>query len=103
MPCLACCKGLDDNKDAGCEFQLHNGAVLVLKEASELKQALPAVYNATIDQQMHARTMVFLFVSRRRVERRVSVPWGLFCVDVAHCIYRDIGQRSRGRACVEAV
>eukprot|EP00439_Symbiodinium_sp_Y106_P085569 s109_g28.t8 len=24
--------GLDDNKDAGCEFQLHNGAVLVLKE-----------------------------------------------------------------------
>ena len=25
--------GLEDNKDAGCEFQLHNGAVLVLKEA----------------------------------------------------------------------
>ncbi|CAE7398873.1 RRAGC, partial [Symbiodinium sp. CCMP2456] len=24
--------GLEDNKDAGCEFQLHNGAVLVLKE-----------------------------------------------------------------------
>ena len=30
--CSLLALGLEDNKDAGCEFQLHNNAVLVLKE-----------------------------------------------------------------------